>query len=109
MREQQQDPDYNSRKARVDNFLLAREWRFAKSMPRIPHWYIVKDKLPKNTKNGVNLQEEFVNAVVFMREFGTQERWGAWVFTYYYLGEYKYWTMGAPLEQTIIINRARVE
>lgn len=27
---------------------------------------------------------------------------------YLYIDDYKYWTMGAPVEETIIINRAKV-
>jgi hypothetical protein len=30
-------------------------------------------------------------------------------YTYRNIDDYKYWTMGAPLSQTILINRAKIE
>jgi hypothetical protein len=42
------------------------------------------------------------------REHGVEEQWGKYNFPYLYIDDYKYWTMGAPIEETIIINRARI-
>jgi hypothetical protein len=42
------------------------------------------------------------------REHGVKERWGKYNNPYLYIDDYKYWTMGAPLEETTVINRAKV-
>ena len=81
--------------------MIARcEWTFAKSMPFAPHEYIVKDKCPLTT-------EEFEYFVIMQREHGVKERWGKYNNPYLYIDDYKYWTMGAPLEDTTVINRAK--
>ena len=36
------------------------------------------------------------------------ERWGKYITPYLYIDDYKYWTMGAPVEETIVMNRAKV-
>lgn len=83
--------------------MIARcKWTFAKSMPFAPHEYIVKDKCPLS-------KEEFEYFVTMQRQFGIKERWGKYNNSYLYIDDYKYWTMGAPLEQTTVINRARVK
>ena len=81
--------------------MIARcEWTFAKSMPFAPHEYIVKDKCPLTT-------EEFEYFVIMQREHGVKERWGKYNNPYLYIDDYKYWTMGAPIEETTVINRAK--
>lgn len=75
-------------------------WTFAKSMPFAPHEYIVKDKCPLTA-------EEFEYFVNMQREHGVKERWGKYNNPYLYIDDYKYWTMGAPIEETTVINRAK--
>jgi hypothetical protein len=43
------------------------------------------------------------------RRFGVKEHWGKYFNPYLYIDDYKYWTMGAPVEETIIMNRAKVK
>lgn len=82
--------------------MIARcEWTFAKTMPFAPHEYIVKEKCPLTT-------EEFEYFVNMQREHGVEEHWGKYNNPYLYIDDYKYWTMGAPLENTTVINRAKV-
>ena len=76
------------------------KWTFAKTMPFAPHEYIVKDKCPLTT-------EEFEYFVSMQREHGVKERWGKYNHPYLYIDDYKYWTMGAPMEETTVINRAK--
>ena len=72
--------------------MIARcEWTFAKTMPRCPHEYIVRDKCPLS-------KEEFLYFVDMQRSHGIMERWGKYFHPYLYIDEYKYWTMGAPIE-----------
>ncbi len=81
--------------------LIARcEWTFAKTMPFAPHEYIVKEKCPLTT-------DEFEYFVNMQREHGVKERWGKYNNPYLYIDDYKYWTMGAPIEETTVINRAK--
>lgn len=75
-------------------------WTFAKTMPFAPHEYIVKDRCPLTT-------EEFEYFVNMQREHGVKERWGKYNNPYLYIDDYKYWTMGATLEETTVINRAK--
>jgi SAM-dependent methyltransferase len=76
-------------------------WIFAKTMPQIPHWYTLRKDwrcpLP------------FEDAVQFIRDTGYRARWGRYNNHYLELNGMKYWTMGAPLKATILINRAAVE
>ena len=81
--------------------MIARcEWTFAKTMPFAPHEYIVKEKCPLAT-------DEFEYFVNMQREHGVKERWGKYNNSYLYIDDYKYWTMGAPLGETTVINRAK--
>lgn len=82
--------------------MIARcQWTFAKTMPFAPHEYIVKDRCPLT-------KEEFGYFVEMERHYGVKERWGRYNNPYLYIDDYKYWTMGAPLEETTVINRAKV-
>lgn len=81
--------------------MIARcEWTFAKTMPFAPHEYIVRDRCPLT-------DEEFVYFVSMQREHGVKERWGKYNHPYLYIDDYKYWTMGAPMEETTVINRTK--
>ena len=80
--------------------MIARcHWTFAKTMPWAPHEYIVRGKCPLT-------EEEFLYFIDMQRRFGVEERWGKNVLPYLYIDDYKYWTMEAPYEKTIFINRA---
>ena len=81
--------------------MIARcKWTFAKTMPFAPHEYIVRDNCPLT-------DEEFVYFVDMQRRFGVKERWGKYNNPYLYIDDYKYWTMGDPIEVTTVINRAK--
>ena len=76
-------------------------WKFAKTMPHIPHWYTLR----MNAKH----DQDFVTLVEFIRSHGYDENWGKRVHRYLDLDGWKYWTMGTRLESTVLINRARQE
>ena len=78
------------------------EWTFAKTMPWCPHEYIVRGKCPLS-------EEEFIYFIDMQRNYGKVERWGKYITPYLYIDDYKYWTMGAPYEETIIMNRAKIK
>ena len=75
---------------------------FAKTMPWCPHEYFVRGKCALTEK-------EFIYFVNMQRNYGQVEHWGKYLHPYLYIDNYKYWTMGDPVDKTIIINRAKVE
>lgn len=86
--------------AHVKSILWKTQFTFAKSMPKIPHeWTHKKDW---------DDDELFESVVEYIRENGIKERFFRKQYIYLYLNGYKYWTMGNPIETTVIINRARV-
>jgi len=82
---------------KIKDLIIGWSWTFAKTMPQIPHWYVVRS--PEN-------EEAFIEFVEFIRVHGVEERFGQSTYLYLYIGEYKYWTMGNPVPETTIINRA---
>lgn len=77
-------------------------WHFAKTMPHIPHEYARRSEWGDS--------EQFTWVVGFINVFGEKEKFFSKTYTYLYLNDYKYWTMGQahqPLDKTEIINRAK--
>ena len=84
----------------VAHDLAAQQWIFAKTMPENPHEYTLRREWASDA--------DFVRAVLFIREHGYQNLFeGRW-YTQLDVGEHTYWTMGAPVEETILINRKLV-
>lgn len=81
-----------------EEFIAAHAWTFARSMPKIPHCYVVRKKCRDDA--------EFERAVCFIRETGYHMPWRRYKQIYRNQGEHFYWTMGAPPPETTIINRA---
>ncbi len=81
-------------------FVDSMQWTFAKTMPEWPHEYIVRERVA---------EELFVQLVDHIRANGYEGRFYQRSFIYYDDGELVYWTMGAPVEETTIINRCRRE
>jgi hypothetical protein len=82
---------------RITRSLESHDWRFAKTMPRWPHWYTLRERWEDDA--------EFVWCVEQIREHGFTEVWGGREFRAFALNGWKYWTMGSPIEQTKLINR----
>jgi len=78
--------------------LTAHKYRFASSMPYIPHFY----SLRKNWED----ENKFEKCVSLIREYGYQKSFGKRTFTYFDINEHQYWTMGSALSKTTLINRA---
>lgn len=82
---------------RVARDLAAAHWIFAETMPENPHEYTLRREWASDAG--------FVRAVRFIRAHGYQNLFqGRW-YTQLDLGEHTYWTLGAPVEETILINR----
>ncbi|GDX24999.1 hypothetical protein LBMAG10_16640 [Actinomycetes bacterium] len=84
----------------INEFINANSWRFAKSMPKNPHEYIVRETCTS--------EEKFIDFVVYIRAYGEKRRFWKQIYLYFDFDGHSYWTMGAPLTETIIINRMKI-
>ena len=91
------------------DFLIFKElvestpFTFAKTMSNIPHEWIFRGSVAKN----IDIQKWFF-AVAFIRKYGYVKKFYSKEFTYFDYNGHQYWTMGAPIEETTIINRAKL-
>ncbi len=69
-------------------------------MPKWPHEYIVRGRVDERL---------FVQLVCHIREHGYQGTFYRKSITYFDEDGMVYWTMGAPISETIIVNRCRQE
>jgi hypothetical protein len=81
-------------------FIEGQAWTYAKTMPEWPHEYIVRD--------GVD-EALFERLVVHIRERGRKGMFYKRVIVYYEERGFVYWTMGAPLQETTVVNRCKSE
>ena len=82
----------------ITQILESKAYRFAKTMPESPHFYTLKREWDN--------PKEFEKAVSYIRENGQKELWqDGQHYTYLYVNGWKYWTMGSPASETILINR----
>ena len=82
------------------HFIKEEKWTYAKTMPKWPHEYIVRDRVDNAL---------FEQLVIHIRSNGFKGRFYNREITYYEEDGLLYWTMGAPLEETVIINRCKKE
>ena len=86
---------------RVAELIEQHPFQFAKTMPEIPHWYSHKKNWPD--------PYEYEEVVRLVQTYGYNRRWKN---RKYYrsltLNGHYYWTMGAPVDETTILNRARM-
>ena len=85
-------------------FIARNKWIFAKTYAAFcPHEYVVKERLSDDE------QCVFEQIVTFIRENGFIAIYGRkGPNQYYTVDDYYYWTMGAPIEDTTILNRAKL-
>lgn len=84
--------------AALREFTDSVRWTFAETMPEWPHEYIVRDRVDEDL---------FVQLVVHIRTNGYEGRFYRKSLTYFDEGGMTYWTMGAPIEETTIVNRCK--
>ncbi len=77
-------------------FVDAETWTYAKTMPEWPHEYLVRHRVDGDL---------FEALVRHIREHGHDGHFYNRVLTYFLEDGQQYWTMGEPIEDTIIINR----
>jgi hypothetical protein len=82
-------------------FVTEQKWTFAKTYARTwPHEYIVQDRVDEDL---------FVQLVRHIRAYGYEGNFYTRRITYYDEDGMVYWTMGAPIEETTIVNRCKKE
>lgn len=82
----------------IRDFIARSRWVFAKTMPTTPHEYTLR----RQTHDSM-LFDAFI---LHVRRVGVQREFGRATYIYLDVDEHEYWTMGAPVEKTILINRA---
>ncbi len=83
------------------DFIKNLEWTFAKTYAATwPHHYIVRERVDEKL---------FIQMVEHIRAFGYGGRFYKMKLIYFEEDGYVYWTMGAPIEETTIINRCTKE
>lgn len=89
---------------RFRSFVKRHDWTWAKTYAdKAPHWYVNAKKMQGAEK------EEFYEMVQLIRDYGVKEKFWNSTYTYLYLDGYKYWTMGWPVRETFILNRAEAK
>ena len=84
-------------------YIATVRWQWAKTYAKSwPHEYTVRKWRPE-------LDQEFVAFARYVREHGRPEPFLDRTHIYLYLEGHKYWTMGAPVDETTVINRARLD
>ena len=81
-------------------FIDSSQWTFFRTMPEWPHEFIVRER---------DTEKLFLQLIRHIRANGYEGKFYSTSITYYDDGGLVYWTMGAPLDETIIINRCRKE
>jgi hypothetical protein len=84
----------------LKEFIKSCNWTFAKTMPEWPHEYIVRERVDRVL---------FEALVRHIRQHGFNGRFYERFLTYFAEDGLLYWTMGAPIEETTIINRCEEE
>ncbi len=82
------------------SFVDHEQWTYAKTMPEWPHEYLVRGRVDPDL---------FERTVMHIRANGYEGHFYRKKITYYEEAGLMYWTMGAPLGETTIINRCRRE
>lgn len=84
----------------LSNFIATEKWTYAKTIPEWPHEYIFRERVD---------EQLFVEMVLHIRKNGYEGKFHSTTLIFFDQDGYTYWTMGAPIEKTIIINRTQVE
>ena len=97
-----------------DRTIADLNWTFAKTMPWIPHWYVVRDR--DVDRDTFKRMVRVIWAHGRVGHWGVQSRQthledGTIIDGLIYLErrEWRYWTMGYPIDEETIINREQRE
>jgi hypothetical protein len=81
-------------------FIDSQKWTYAKTMPTWPHEYIVRERVDETL---------FIKLVQYIRTNGYNGKFYQKDIIYFKDRGMVYWTMGAPIDETTIINRCKQE
>jgi hypothetical protein len=76
------------------NFVDREAWTYAKTMPKWPHEYLVRER--------VGDEGLFVRLIEHIRSHGYEGTFYSRKITYHDEDGLTYWTMGAPVEETLL-------
>ena len=76
--------------------LESHPYRVAKTMPHNPHSYSLRNEWDS---------DEYNYAVQAIRDLGVPVRFGNSTYLQFYANGFFYWTMGAPVRETTVLNR----
>ena len=82
----------------MKELLAGAQFKYAKSMPRFPHHYTLRETWHNDPL--------FDAVVQFIRDHGVRRKFYSREYIYYDFDGHTYWTMGDPVPETILINRA---
>ncbi len=80
-------------------FIAGHSWHFAKTMPTMPHEYVTRERCNP---------QAFEAAVLFIRDKGRPVIFKGRSYQCLDVDGFRYWTMGNPLPETTVLNRAKV-
>jgi hypothetical protein len=78
----------------IEDFIDRLSWTFAKTMPEIPHYYVVRDNLLQED------QKKFNEFAKYIKDKGYSDTFDSKKYTYLILGNYKYWIIDNILNRT---------
>ena len=81
--------------AYLENFINSKNRVFAKTMPEIPHFYIVRDYLSEKEKPLFDEFDDFIKMNGYTEEFCYKQ------YTYINFGNYKYWVIENILNRAV--------
>jgi hypothetical protein len=84
----------------IRKFIETHPFKFAKSMPYIPHEYVLSKNVP---------EEEFHQFAKLIHDNGTDEKFGKRLYRYLYYQDHKYWILPSPTPGVFVLNRARIK
>jgi len=79
----------------IENFINRLNWKFAKTMPDIPHYYVVKENLSEEDQKTFDDFNNYIKKVGYYEMFVNKN------YNYIKIGDYKYWIIEN------ILNRAK--
>lgn len=87
------------------DFIARRKWREAVTYRETaPHEYTIRQ-----WELGGQAKQDFDQFAVYVRRFGCADFFYKIRHIYWAVDEFKYWTMGWPVGQTEVINRAHID
>ncbi len=84
---------------RARSFIEGQEWIFAKTMADIPHYYCLLERC--------RAPREFLWFARLMEKHSVEGTFCGKTYRYFFLDEWKYWSMDPSPEECTLINRER--